>query len=109
MQNLVIQWRNEAALYRKRGATSLAEMVESFAADLEAAIQLQELEALTIREGVAVSGYSYSALQKLLASGELENVGSKGSPRIRRGDLPRKPGRIQNDDFAERVLLSRLK
>jgi hypothetical protein len=65
-------------------------VLEACAAQLESAAREHALEALTLDEARNESGYSYSALQKMVASGELENVGNKGSPRVRRGDLPRK-------------------
>lgn len=68
------------------------------------------LEELTLQEAAAESGYSYSALQKMVAGGELENLGDKGSPRVRRSDLPKKATvRAQNSapDLAGMILGAR--
>ena len=91
---LIGQWRCEAETLRKLGATAQAVLLESCVGELEAAQREQALEALTLNEATQESGYSYSTLQKKVASGELPNVGSKNCPRVRRGDLPRKAGRL---------------
>lgn len=62
---------------------------------------------LTLQEAAAESGYSYSALQKMVAGGELENQGDKGSPRVHRCDLPKKPSQraqIEGPDLAGMIL-----
>ena len=91
---LTAQWRDEANTLLKRAATAQAEVLESCADELEAALCEHALEALTLNEASQESGYSYSALQKKVASGELPNMGSKNCPRVRRGDLPRKAGQL---------------
>ena len=91
---LIGRWRCEAETLRKLGATAQAVLLESCVDELEAAQQEQALEALTLNQATQESGYSYSALQKKVASGELLNMGSKNSPRVRRGDLPRKAGQL---------------
>jgi hypothetical protein len=73
---------------------------------LERGVREWELEALTLEEAVKESGYTYSALQKKVG-GEIENVGSKGSPRIRRQDLPMKGGRGGEPDLAGAILANR--
>ena len=94
LASLLFEWRDEANTLRKRGAAAQAVAVESCADDLEAALREQALEALTLNEASQESGYSYSALQKKVASGELPNMGNKNCPRVRRGDLPRKAGQL---------------
>ena len=69
-------------------------------------------EALTLEKAAAESGFSYSALEKLIRRGELPNLGQKGRPRVRRGDLPRKPTKpgpqaVGIPDIAEQVLSGR--
>ncbi len=94
LASLLSQWRDEAATLRRRGAPQQAEALDSCAEELEAALREHSLQALTLNEASQESGYSYSTLQKKVASGELPNVGSKNCPRVRRGDLPRKAGRL---------------
>jgi hypothetical protein len=45
------------------------------------------------RSSFALGGYSYSHLQALVAEDKIPNIGTKGAPRIRRCDVPMKPGR----------------
>jgi hypothetical protein len=99
-------WREEAIVLRKRGAAGQAEVLESCAAELEAWKHQRALEALTLDEAERESGYTYSALEKMVRRGELENVGAKGRPRVRRGDLPRK-ARHEAPDLAGPVLEGR--
>jgi hypothetical protein len=108
MEALAQQWRAESALLRRRGAEAQAAALESCAADLEQEEQRFSLEALTVEQAVGESGYSYSALQKMVADRRLPNAGGPHRPRIRRCDLPKKPsGREQakgEPDLASLVL-----
>jgi hypothetical protein len=101
-------WRQEASVLRRRGAAGQAEALESCASELEVWQHQRALEGLTLEEAERESGYSYSALEKMVRRGELENVGAKGRPRVRRGDLPRKPHR-EAPDLAGSVLEGRAK
>jgi hypothetical protein len=105
------RWRADADVLRHRGADMQAGVLAQCAQELEAALREAALEALTLEQAAEESGYSYSALQKKVASGELENVGERHKPRVRRGDLPRK-GRCHTPTgdcpgLAERVLAGR--
>jgi hypothetical protein len=64
---------------------------EIAADELDQHERVRFLEALSLREGAAESGYSEAHLGRLIAEGKIENVGKKGAPLIRRQDLPRKP------------------
>ena len=96
------------------GCSPSAKAIEWCAAGLEEVQRTWDLEELTLGEAQEVSGFSYSALEKMVRRGYLQNVNKKGSPRVRRGDLPRKPSkrRLLDDssepDLAQEVLISRL-
>lgn len=92
LRSLVDERREEAALYRRRGQEHLAAMAESYAEELEERLDEWQMETLTVAEAAEESGYSESQLYSLLSEEKLPNVGKKGAPRVRRGDLPRKPG-----------------
>ena len=100
-------------MLRRRGAPQQADALESCADELEAALRQHEQEALTLQEASEESGYSYSALQKMVATGKLARVGNKHTPRVRRRDLPRKARQHLSDqldgepDLAARILASR--
>lgn len=113
LHRLAAQWRGEAESLRTRGMDREARMVESFADDLESEVREMEDETLTLEEAADESGLSYSSVQHKVAAGEIPNAGEKGSPRVRRGDLPRiaqRPQRgpeLHDDDLADEVLLAR--
>jgi hypothetical protein len=74
------------------GATVQAETLRHAADELEEAEHVHALELLSLGDSADESGYSISALEKMMARGDVPNAGRKGAPRIRRCDLPRKPG-----------------
>ena len=103
------EWRRRSREMEELGATPQARTLEWCASELEQAQREWELKELTLQEAEAESGYSYSALQKMVAGGQLENVGDKGSPKVRRRDLPRRPrsaaaSRFEEPDLAEELL-----
>lgn len=91
LTDLVDRWRATAERLRNYGADAQARAVERCVEDLKEARAERDLQTLTLREAVEVSGYSYSRLQELVGD-KIPNVGEPGAPRVRRGDLPRKPG-----------------
>jgi hypothetical protein len=101
-------WRAEAEILRRRGAGPQADVLESCATELEEREQTRELERLSLEQAAAESGFSYSALQKMVAQGEITNVGRKGKPLVRRGELPRKARRGQMPDLAGAVIAGRI-
>lgn len=106
LDTLVTEWREEATTLRRWGATVNADAVEACAIQLETRLREYALESLTLEDAARESGYSYSALQKQLATGELPNAGTKGRPRLRRSDLPRK-GRPIAVGLADAILAAR--
>ena len=104
VRELSAKWREEAELFRRRGAIEAAATLEGCADELDNAFRLWCLEALTLERAAEESGYSYAHLQRLVCEGQLENVGKHGSPRIRRCDLPRKTGRASRRGDGERDL-----
>jgi hypothetical protein len=57
-----------------------------------ASLAAAAVETVTLTEASVQGGYSVDHLQRCVASGKIENVGKKGRPRIRRADVPLKPG-----------------
>lgn len=107
-ERLVAAWRDRAELLARYGAGEQAAALRACAAELEETQREESLETLTLRDAAKESGLTYSALEKGVRSGRIPNAGSKGRPRIRRGDLPRRPTAparsIQPPDLAGRVL-----
>jgi hypothetical protein len=69
-----------------------AHAYEVAADELEAALRLLSDELLTLTKTADLSGFSPDHLGRLVRTGQLRNYGRRYSPRIRRGDLPAKPG-----------------
>lgn len=70
------------------GANALelaAEIVEEYALEWGS-------KELTLKEAAAESGYSTDQLRRHIAQGRIQNAGQTGAPRIRRRNLPKKPG-----------------
>lgn len=57
---------------------------------LEALARERREERLSLTEAAAASGYSVDHLRHMVAEGRIPNAGAKGTPRIRRGELPRR-------------------
>jgi len=107
---LVARWRAEAEVLRRRGAESLAALLAGCADELAEWAKAHELEALTLEQAAVESGYSYSALQHMVAERRIKNAGTQHRPRIRRNDLPRKVQTCANPpgpQLADRVLRAR--
>jgi hypothetical protein len=84
----------DASTLRAYGAEANAVALERAVAVMQRAMDT-EAEALLTIEGAALeSGYSTDHLAREVRAGRIPNAGRKGSPRIRRGDLPRKPGAL---------------
>lgn len=107
LRALAETWKDEADLLRRRGAPRQADALESAAEELDGRLDAWKLEAVTLEEASEIGGYSYSHLQHLVADGEIENVGEKGAPRIRRSEVPVKPGHGNGGPASKGDLLDR--
>jgi hypothetical protein len=89
VRDLPAQFRAEAA-HLEPYAPAAAVAWRAAAARLDAELIAADGEALTLSEAAKESGYSPDHLRHMVAGGTLENAGTKGRPRIRRGELPKK-------------------
>ena len=102
--------RTEVAQLRHRGLSEMADVLESVANDHEQVLNGWHSEELTLRQAAEESGFSYSRLQQMKGI----NIGTAGTPRIRRCDLPYKPRRsgprlaTGQPDIADEILTSKL-
>ncbi len=96
LMDLADRWAIEAASLERWGDDRGAAILRQCATELNAAARAHDDEEFTITAASAASGYSCDHLRALVASGEVPNAGRKGSPRIRRRDLPRKAGAASN-------------
>jgi hypothetical protein len=93
--DLPAQWRGRAAdLRRWAAAEGAAVALERAADELEASLRSASDETLTLAEAARESGYSADHIGREVARGHIPNAGRRHAPRVRRADLPRKPGAL---------------
>ncbi len=108
VSRLKMRWQGEAEILHRRGADEQAAVLKSCATELEQEGRQLSLEELTLEQAVVESGYSYSALQKMVREGTIPNAGKKCVPRVRRCDLPKKPGSGSKPAGAEPDLVEKV-
>lgn len=89
------QWRSRASDL-ERYSPSAAQAFRDAADELEKTLQGAE-ETVSLKEAAMLGGYSTDSLQRMVAAGRIQNFGRKGKPRIRRAEVPVKPGHATAD------------
>jgi len=112
VQQAVADIRGKAKELRDSfGADDLARTLEWAAARVEQAFRDERQQLLSVRQASELSGYHPDSLARMVSEGQIPDLrppNSKGVIRIRRGDLPIKPGRPHTPDADVRELASRL-
>lgn len=93
------------------GDEARARTLEWAALKIEEAIREESQEILTLPEASRISGYHADSLTRMVRDGQIPDLRppkSRGMIRIRRADLPIKPGRPHTPDADVRELASRL-
>jgi hypothetical protein len=91
-ETLVATWRDRAASLQ-RYAPEVSNALEDAASELEACLRDTGADLLTLQAAARETGHSADHIGRLVRTGKLENHGRKHSPKVRRGDLPRKAAR----------------
>lgn len=78
-------------------------MFERCARECEEAVESAVCQPLSLAQAALVSGYSGEHLAREVREGRIPNAGRKHAPRIRRGDLPRKPGALTSVPLATSI------
>jgi len=89
LDQLVDRWREKAASLEGYSDAAAKAFVEA-AADLERALNQAEAVLLTLSEAGRRTGYSPDHIARLVRQRVVPNHGTKGRPRVRLADLPRK-------------------
>jgi hypothetical protein len=92
MEERLRRLREQAEELARNGADSAARARTAMAEDLERDWTEHLQEPLKLAAAALESGYSVAALQLMLKQGKIPNAGERGTPRILRCNLPRKPG-----------------
>lgn len=93
------------------GGEPQARSLEWAAAKVEQALRDETDRLLTLPQAAAISGYHPDSLARMVRDGQIPDLrppNSKGMIRIRRADLPIKPGQPHTPDADVRELASRL-
>ena len=93
------------------GAEPQARSLEWAALRVERALRDESDQLLTLAQSAELSGYHPDSLARMVREGQIPDLrppNSKGPIRIRRGDLPIKPGRLHTPHADVRELASRL-
>ena len=113
---LVSRWREEAQILRRYGDENKAALLDECASQVETAWCDYLLEELSVEEAAFESGYSLDRLRTLVRRGVIPDrrqPDAKSKIRIRRSDLPRRPGltrttSTQVADIASTLLANRI-
>ncbi len=93
--DLLTRWNEEASTFDRYGIKGAAQMTRLHATELKAALRELDNELLDLAQAAEESGMSRDHLRHLVADEKIPNAGRKGSPLIRRADLPTKPSRVR--------------
>ena len=85
-------WREHAEILRKYKQVSLAELLEELAEELEADEVARASARVDLEDAVAITGYTRGHLRRMIATGQLSNLGTDEKPEFLLASLPRKPG-----------------
>lgn len=97
-QEFRAKWLRESELMGNRGSLVSGKAICSeVLADFDAVMESESDAVLTLTEGARQSGYSADHLGRLIREGKIPNAGRPNSPRVRVGDLPRKPADLRQD------------
>ena len=94
-------WTARAAEMRFLGQGPLAALIEAMLGEFETERAADATETLTIAQAAAESGYCKEHLRRLVREEEIPNAGRPNAPRIRRANVPIKPGRLAANRDAE--------
>jgi hypothetical protein len=98
---LAFQWEKDAQLLAQYGSPQQADVLRHCSQKLFEVIKSEKEVLLTLTLASQVSGYSADHLGRMVGDGKLTNYGRKGSPKLRLGDLPKKPRAVVADMSAK--------
>ena len=95
LNELTKRWRVKALELRQVEAVGQAAALTLAADDLDALIGSAGEELLSLTSAARESGYSEDHLGRSVRRGTIANSGRENAPKIRRADLPLKPGHLR--------------
>ena len=95
--DMLARLRAELAVFQRWHAEPYVTAIQRMIDDWEAMTAAESEQEYTLTDAAALCGYSADHLGKLVRDGMLRNYGRSGSPRVRRGDLPKRLTRARSD------------
>ena len=97
LAELIDHWQARRDELDTLGAqVTAAALFDEILADIRLLLQGQGEELLNLTQAAEVSGYTADHLGRLVRSGTIPNQARFRAPKIRRADVPIRPGRIAN-------------
>ncbi len=94
---LVLEWR-ETASRLQRYAPPAAQAFDDCADQLEESLRGDDDDLMTLVQAAEYGGYTADTLGRKVKSGTIKNCGQKNAPKLRRADVPTKPGYPKDPD-----------
>lgn len=95
-QDFNAKWSVLRDEWSRRGFSApVGPIVDELLADLRLVERDEGAELLNLTQAALRSGYSPDSIGRMLRTGQLVNRGRRNAPRVRAGDLPRKPLRLR--------------
>lgn len=93
---IIERWRTRLLDWKLVAAQVDGEKIAEMVIRDLTALDLDSDATLSLTEASAEGGISTRQLSRLIKNGKLENHGRPNAPRLRRGDIPRKAGSVEN-------------
>lgn len=91
VHRMVERWRNDARAFERAGQDGLVELTKSHVADLQELFAVLANTPVPYQHAEELTGYSLGGLKNALP-----NIGTRGEPAFRLGDLPFRFGRASD-------------
>jgi hypothetical protein len=98
LADLIRRLHDDASVLARYEDTRMASACQAIADEIQAALADHEESAVSLRQAAELGGYTPEHLGRLIREGKIENAGRKNAPRIRRRDVPVKPGFLPPTD-----------
>jgi hypothetical protein len=109
LESLAAKWQQEASEQRDQWRNeTAASVLDRARGELLSALHKEGGELLNLSQAARESGYTADHIGRLVKEGKLCNHGRPHAPRVRRGDLPRKPQVLRDSSAIHRVASTRM-
>lgn len=108
LESLAAKWEQEAGEQREQWCNeTAASVLDRARGELLGALDKEGGELLNLAQAARESGYTADHIGRLVKEGKLYNYGRNHAPRVRRGDLPRKPQLLRDAVAIHRIASTR--